>query len=390
VNRFLTSLVILVTVTSLLVGCQARSGSSGTPAGSVNANGAGNDNGSTPTNDNGSATNDNAAPSNDNVTDNTVTQPSQPTTGPGSSDYTHQTVRKSQFGSGAEEYWLYEPADPTPESAPVIAFLHGYGATNPQAYGAWISHIVRKGNIVVYPIYQTSLVSPPAEYTPAALAALVDAYDVLRSADHVNPDPVNFALVGHSLGGVIVANLAVEGPAAGLPPARAVMTANASDTQSPGGLAQALPSILTSDYGDIPGDVLWLGVVGADDNFVGDDATVFLLDATSQIPSANKEMITVFSDDHGEPAIRAGHSAPLAPDAEFDSGQSGFADSLDATDAYIDAIDYYGYWKWFEALTDAAFYGTNRKYALGNTPEQTDMGRWSDGTPIRPAEVSPP
>jgi acetyl esterase/lipase len=389
VNRFLASLVILVTVTSLLVGCQARSGG-GTSGGNVNANGVGNDNGSTPTNDNGSSGNDNGAPANDNVTDNTVTQPPQPTTGPGSSDYAHQTVRKSQFGSGAEEYWLYEPADPTPDSAPVIAFLHGYGAMNPQAYGAWISHIVRKGNIVVFPIYQTSLVSPPDDYTPAALAALVDAYDVLRSDDHVDPDPVNFALVGHSLGGVIAANLAVEGPNAGLPPARAVMTANAGDTQSPGGIAQIFPSILTSDYEDIPADVLWLGVVGDDDNFVGDDATIFLLDETTQIPPANKELITVFSDDHGEPEVRAGHSAPLAPDADFDSGQPGFTDSVDATDAYIGVLDYYGYWKWFEALTDAAFYGTHREYALGDTPEQTYMGRWSDGTPVRPAEASLP
>jgi hypothetical protein len=28
------------------------------------------------------------------------------------------------------------------------------------------------------------------------------------------------------------------------------------------------------------------------------------------------------------------------------------------------------------------------QYALGNTPQQTDMGHWSDGTPVRKLEVT--
>src|SRR5208283_5123642 len=49
-----------------------------------------------------------------------------------------------------------------------------------------------------------------------------------------------------------------------------------------------------------------------------------------------------------------------------------------------DAHDFYSFWKLFDALTDAAFYGTNREYALGGTPQQTFMGCWSDGTPVNP------
>ena len=46
-------------------------------------------------------------------------------------------------------------------------------------------------------------------------------------------------------------------------------------------------------------------------------------------------------------------------------------------------VDYYGFWKLFDALTDAAFKNKNRRYALGNPPEQRFMGRWSDGTQVR-------
>ena len=47
------------------------------------------------------------------------------------------------------------------------------------------------------------------------------------------------------------------------------------------------------------------------------------------------------------------------------------------------ALDYFGTWKLFDALTDAAFYGKNREYALGNTPQQRYMGKWSDGKPVK-------
>ena len=54
-----------------------------------------------------------------------------------------------------------------------------------------------------------------------------------------------------------------------------------------------------------------------------------------------------------------------------------------ATVTTPDALDFFGYWKLFDALSDAAFYGRNRDYALGNTPQQRFMGVWSDGRPVR-------
>jgi hypothetical protein len=56
----------------------------------------------------------------------------------------------------------------------------------------------------------------------------------------------------------------------------------------------------------------------------------------------------------------------------------------------VDALNYYGYWKLLDGLLDAAFRGTNRAYALGNTPEQRFMGRWSDGTPVAELVVGDP
>ena len=54
----------------------------------------------------------------------------------------------------------------------------------------------------------------------------------------------------------------------------------------------------------------------------------------------------------------------------------------------VNAMDFYGTWKLFDALCDAAFYGKNREYALGNTPQQRFMGLWSDGVPVKELKVT--
>jgi hypothetical protein len=73
--------------------------------------------------------------------------------------------------------------------------------------------------------------------------------------------------------------------------------------------------------------------------------------------------------------LEATHMAPVAPEALPDGGASRLFKP--------DALDWYGLWKLFDGLTDAAFYSKNRDYALGNTAEQRFMGVWSDGVPVK-------
>ena len=107
--------------------------------------------------------------------------PAQPPKGPGGADYRHRDVIAVSHGTGATQYWLFEPAAPVPKSAPVVVFLHGWGGVNPDPYRAWIDHIVRRGNIVVYPRYQADLLTPASAFTPNAINAVLSALDVLRA-----------------------------------------------------------------------------------------------------------------------------------------------------------------------------------------------------------------
>ncbi len=282
---------------------------------------------------------------------------------PGSTEYAHALVKESVFDAGTgKEVRLYEPDAPPLRSAPVVVFLHGWGGTDPAYYRPWIDHLARRGNVVLWPRYQESLLTLSIEFVPNMLAAVKAGLAHLeQDADRPKPELDKVAVVGHSMGGVLSMTLAARAAAEGLPPFKAVMLAN------PG--RGVTGSEVLADYSLIPASTLLVGVSGAEDT-LGTDAPFFFYQAT-QVPLDNKDHVLMNSDDHAAPSLVADHFAP---------------NCLTAAD--VNALDVNGYWKWFDGLIAAAFYGRYREYALGNTPEQRFMGLWPDGTPIAEPSVS--
>jgi pimeloyl-ACP methyl ester carboxylesterase len=152
-----------------------------------------------------------------------VKPPEQPRTGPGGAEYSHREVRESVHGKGGEQFWLFQPAAPACEKAPLILFLHGYSAMEPHGYRGWIDHLVRRGNIVVYPRYQATLLTPAVDFHTNTLAAMKAALALLKEKGNTEPDLGNFAAVGHSAGGVGAVNYAAGAREAGLPEPKAVV-----------------------------------------------------------------------------------------------------------------------------------------------------------------------
>ncbi|HTD29602.1 MAG TPA: alpha/beta hydrolase [Xanthomonadaceae bacterium] len=331
-----------------------------------------------------------------------ATPPEQPLTGPGGREIAHAQVIVHSYGSGSRAYWLFEPSQPMPNEAPLIVFNHGWAAMDPGLYMAWIDHLVERGNIVVYPVYQDNLLTAAKDFTADAIVAVKDAIRRLQSEPgHVQPRLDRFAIVGHSMGGDVSANMAALWHTEGLPFPRAVMCVEPGKSWG----QPAWLDIELADLSKVPARTLLLTVAGDDDHIVRDiDAKRIFIEST-QVPAANKDYITLVSDDHGRPALHADHMAPLAwaqmpgmdHRAASDSpGHKGGErppanhDMPDFTDTAesVNALDYYGTWKLFDGLTDAAFFGTNRKYALGDTPEQRFMGVWSDGVPVKQLKVT--
>jgi dienelactone hydrolase len=323
-----------------------------------------------------------------------VDPPKQPLAGPGGQDYLHASVMKSEFGEGGQRYWIFEPADPAPVSAPVIVFMHGWSAVNPKAYGAWIAHLVKRGNIVIYPLYQDQVHTPPSDYLPNTITALKNALVILQQEGHVHPLLDKCAVVGHSMGGLIAVDLAASAEGQGLPPLKAVMSVEPGKTWG----RMTGEGYHLQELSLIPSDSLLLLISGDADRIVKDvDAKKIYRESTG-VPLINKNYIILRSDNHGRPELNANHFAPVANDEGFDSGESlmrvrvrGFfkrrMQERRATKEHFFPFAYYSFWKLFDGLCDAAFYGKNREYALGNTPQQKYMGQWSDGVPVKELTV---
>lgn len=284
-----------------------------------------------------------------------ITPPDQPTSGPGGSEYIHNQVDEYRYKWGAREYWIFEPSDPKPESAPLIVFNHGWLAIHPIAYRAWIDHIVKRGNIVVYPRYQRGAMS---NFNTNAINAVKDALITLESGNHVRPQLDKFAIVGHSLGGGITASMAAQAEDAGLPIPKAIMP-----------IQPAFPFFMAAGLSKISDETLMLVVVGKDDHLVGSNSAKIIFKNTPQIPLSQKDFVIQVTDNYGSPGLVGDHLAPVCIKKY----------SVNT----VDAMDYYSTWKLFDGLIEYAFYGINMEYCLGNTPEQRHMGLWSDGTPVK-------
>jgi acetyl esterase/lipase len=331
------------------------------------------------------------------VSSQSITPPPQPQNGPGGKQYAHANVTRHHYGKGGEEYWIYEPDSPKPRSAPVIVLLHGWGGMNPLYYGAWIEHLVRRGNIVIYPRYQANLLTQIKDFMPNTLAAVKDAVSRFQTeSGHVTPDLNKFATVGHSLGGVLAVNVAAVAAESKLPRVRAVMSVEPGITESP-------INVPLADLKKIPAETLLLTVAGDQDTLVRDTDAKRIYYESTRVSAANKDFVLLVSDSHGTPPLLASHRAPTAIDKNYDSGEgvggtpSVISDRIgDAQISrrvrpetmMVNALDFYGTWKLFDGLCDAAFNGKNREYALGNTPQQRFMGRWSDGVPVKELKVT--
>ncbi len=308
--------------------------------------------------------------------------PAQPTSGPGGSEYPHRRLKSNLFGGAELAYWTFEPSDPTPAEAPVVALLHGWGGGSPARVGAWIEHLVRRGHTVVFPVYQGSLNPlatpwervPPSGMAANAAAAVREALRRLDAGRHVRPQPGRFAVLGVSRGGALAAQLAAQADRYGIPRPRAVMPILPSRGV---GARHPLPPV---SLGTIDPSTLMVVVVGDCDKNAGDREARAIMAATSQVPAANKNLVLLVSDYHGTPALVANHHSPVAASAEtFGLKESDLRSPS--------TLHYFGYWKLLDGLLGAAFTQRHRAYALGNTPEQRFMGVWSDGVPVQELRV---
>ncbi|MDP9363038.1 MAG: hypothetical protein M3Q10_02190, partial [Chloroflexota bacterium] len=126
------------------------------------------------------------------------------------------------------------------------------------------------------------------------------------------------------------------------------------------------------DLARVPAATRVLVVEAEEDEVVTETGARLIWSGLSHVPLDRRDHVTLLSDAHGMPALRADHLLPQS------AGRGGV----------LDALDWYGVWKLFDLLADCALLGEGCERALGGTPEQRFMGIWSDGVPVREAVVT--
>lgn len=105
-----------------------------------------------------------------------------------------------------DSYSIFYPQEPD-AYAGVIVFIHSAQASNPKVYGNLFEHFLRQNYIIIYPAYQDYVVSNNKDDLDFISSSLESAYaDIKRNYSSILNLPV--ALVGHSMGGMIVMELA--------------------------------------------------------------------------------------------------------------------------------------------------------------------------------------
>ena len=277
-------------------------------------------------------------------------QPLRPTTGPGSTEsYIAADVAVLEEGEQTPEdstkvTWFVPDTLSGGDSAPVVVYLHGFAAGVPGLYRGHIDHLVRQGNIVIFPSYNTSNLLNDLDQNVMVdriVANVAVALDVLGSA----ADRSELYVYGHSAGaafgsvwehnggiapqGIVLANPSIDLDSIPIPV-----------TVTPVDWAAEAPST-TSPVVVLTGDADTIAAPAESVELFG-----YLTGAESRVVWQARSDATMY------PPVAADHLAPLAPLVG--------ADTLD--------------WRFTWAALD--------QMMAGHTDPTFDLGTWTNGQPV--------
>ncbi len=310
-----------------------------------------------------------------------ITAPAQAVTGPGGQEYLTDSVEWFDYAETADGYWLFRPDTVLEKPLGIVVFLHGYGAYNPMIYGQWIRHIARKGNVVLYPRYQKTITNPsPNKFGGNASKAIIDGLARIDTTWNIDVDTNHLQLVGHSYGGVIAADLAMNFDQYKIPKPTAMMLVSPGTGPFKGGLHES--------YEELDPGLKMLIIVSNNDRTVGDKIGKRIFETSEQV--TDRILIRQYEDKKGVPPLTAGHNESYSLDLAFDSGVRNYTAKRALRIARVDVMDYNGYWKLFDALRNCDRIGKDCELAFPFDKNEIDLGLWSDSTTIRPLFITVP
>jgi acetyl esterase/lipase len=259
---------------------------------------------------------------------------------------------------GADERGVYIfTLDRLSGSAPVVLFLHGGCGTDPYLYAGWIDHIVRNGSVVIFPVFakpgcdtRTPVDTVERNIVDGTQAAIA----LLQKEGQVQPDANRFAIIGHSFGGGLSAQIAAKAQQFGLPVPHFVMPVMPGWRNNKDYPIQNVASI--------PSSVYLLVVEGDKDQFEGTRYGLQIFRTARQIPLRQRAYVQLHSRQRDGRNFLADHFAPLSPDPRYRYEQKRnrplmnlLMSMADVREGETDDLDVDGFWRLFDSSSSAAF-----------------------------------
>jgi hypothetical protein len=260
------------------------------------------------------------------------------------------------------QVFFFSPRD-AGDSLPVVLFFHAFRQPDPRHYRQLIEHIVSRGYCVIFAsswIYELDMKNK--QRYDALLQGCDEAIELHRRKIDLN----RIGFFGHSFGGGAVPAIAWN------------YLAERHWGQKGSFLFIAAPWFaynITQDQLEHFPDRTKMIMQVYDNDKTNDWRIAQDIFENLAVPPSEKNFIALRSDTNGACRLIADHGVPLS------SGGS---------DADVNALDYYGVYRLFDALADYAFTGNDsaKAVALGNGSDpQRTMGQWQDGKSIRQWEI---
>lgn len=258
----------------------------------------------------------------------------KPTSGYGADgSYTVATQSFSNPNFSGRDIVIYYPAGIT-SPVPTIFYSHAFGGNNPNNISGFLNFVAKKGYAVVFVPYQTTGVTVEGRYSN-----LLNGF-IQAAQNYPNIiDTTKVGFVGHSFGG-------------GASFANAYHCFTKLNWGQSGRFIFSMAqwysyNISQTELQSFPNDVKLLTIVYEDD-VTNDHRIANDIFRTINIPTSEKDYLCVKSDVINGYAYTADHVIPNNSD--------------------FNALDYYAYYRLFDAMSDYVFNGSmaGKDVALGN------------------------
>jgi len=296
----------------------------------------------------------------------------------------YESIRIVAEGNGADRSYAFFPDDGGAMHLPLIVFLHGWQGTSPKNYGAFIDHLVRRGSVVVFPVYQTGANTPPQGITNTAATSIKAMIKHLNRQYPKMIDEEKTLYYGYSMGASIAINFAMRPDKFKLPKPLALLLTAPGDAYHVAKGAKG-KSILYRSLSHLPKELPIVLMTGQEDTSIGLPTAI---SHWNQICSQKRlKRLIIWPGGKSETqSIHSGHGAAGAPDKRYDF--SNIYGAVPATmprlknfpvSKSLNNLDFYGQWKVVVSYLEAVRESTNPEWIFSRDEIIEDLGTFANG-----------